>query len=188
MRAILCAMLCACSLVGGASASRASQLDAPNASPPATALQPNQRIEFVKPPSKAIHEGYVTLRWTPVDQAERYELLSGSQRFYHGRLPQGFVSGLDDGPHEFYVVAWNGADEVVGQSDPVVVLVQHWPLSMALGLLAVGAIVMIALVAVITVGTLRTRSPKVAVECGSGVRAETRTESTLSTPTDEDMT
>ena len=115
-------------------------------------------IEFLEPPTSAIREGYLTLAWTELSQADRYELKSGSKVLYQGRLAKGFVSGLEDGQHELHVVAWNRSGQMVGQSDVVVIDVNHWPLSM--GLFAFGVVVMSALFVTLILGTIRTRSQR----------------------------
>ncbi|MFG0267894.1 MAG: hypothetical protein ACF8AM_22485 [Rhodopirellula sp. JB055] len=73
---------------------------------------------------------------------------------YEGTLPIAFVSGLPDGTYLYHVEALNSEGEVVARSEtPATVQVQHWPVWQAMVLLAVGAVVFLAVVAVIVRGT-----------------------------------
>lgn len=104
-----------------------------------------------------VDAGYQSLQWNPIENAVRYEVVDGNgDLYYEGGMNEAFVSGLPDGEHLFDVRAFAADGTVIGVSEiPAVVMVDHWPLSWALVLLAIGALVFVAMVLAITIGSVR---------------------------------
>ena len=104
-------------------------------------------------------EGYATLIWVPDPGADGYRVVDDSGRtVYEGRIPQAFVSGLGDGTHRFRVVSLDERGEVLREGPQAVTLtVEHWSLWLTWTLFGVGAAVMVALVAVLVIGSREQR-------------------------------
>lgn len=139
-------------LAGGFSASAAAQ-DPPENQPPLQFIEAvdGEPVREIGP----VQEGYVTLVWTRDPQAAGYRVLGESGRvLYEGRMRQTFLSGLPDGVHEFRVASVDEQGEVIREGpQPVTVTVEHWPLALAWTLFGVGAVVMLALVTVLVIGS-----------------------------------
>ncbi len=112
-------------------------------------------LEFTVDHFADVREGHVTLDWNPIDAAEVYSVTDErSVEVFRGATPQAFVSGLPNGEHVFTVAAIDGQGQVLAQSPvPATVTVQHWPLSVALGLFACGFVVLVAVISVLVWGT-----------------------------------
>ena len=107
-----------------------------------------------------IHEGHAQIFWVPDPHADAYRLSDQAGHVvYTGRFTKAFVSGLPTGRHEFSVVALDEQQNVLrGGSGSTVVDVAHWSLAVTWSLFALGAIVFLALIAVLTIGHRRTRT------------------------------
>ena len=104
----------------------------------------------------------MTLVWTADPQAAGYRVTDQSDRVvYQGRMRQAFLSGLPDGVHRFHVVAVGPRGEVLREGpQPIVVRVKHWSLALTWTLFGIGAVVMLALVVVLVIGSRRARGSR----------------------------
>ena len=103
-----------------------------------------------------IHEGYVTLKWNKVAEAETYRVIGpDAELVYEGHLNQAFLSGLSDGTFEYRVQAVSSAGSTIATSSPTKVIVAHWSLRQAFGLFGIGLIVMLSVVVVLICGSRR---------------------------------
>lgn len=112
------------------------------------------RLAFDETLIEDAREGHATLRWNELPGAGSYRVSDSTGRvLYDGDFPQAFVSGLENGQHQFSVTAFDTAGQVLATSlEPTVVMVEHWPLAQALALCAVGGLVFVALVGVLVIG------------------------------------
>lgn len=94
---------------------------------------------------------------------------------YSGHLPQAFVSGLADGKYRFAVSGLDASGDVVAVgAEPLVVQVQHWDLTMAWALFAIGAVVVSGLVGVLLIAARSTHESETDRDAVfSGLRKET---------------
>lgn len=110
-------------------------------------------IAFESGLHEGVREGYVTLRWNSVRDAAEYEVFDREHKsYYRGVMPEAFISGLSDGTYGFQVRATDGAGSIIATANPTTVVVQHWPLSYAIGLFAIGFAVVMGILLVIVQG------------------------------------
>lgn len=120
--------------------------------------------ESESPDIPVISDGRAKLSWESCEGAEGYRVRElGGAVFYEGRIPRAFISGLPDGDHEFVVEALDADGGVLAASpQSTVMVVQHWKLSTAFGLLSVGAVVFACIVGVLLAGCNRREGKAVA--------------------------
>jgi hypothetical protein len=107
--------------------------------------------------------GHLGLAWKDEDVLSEYELQRApTERFeqattiYRGGDRGTFISGLRDGRYHFRVRGRAGADAPWSPwSDPKALVVRHWSIGRALGLMALGGLVFALTVAMIVVGGRR---------------------------------
>lgn len=153
----LAASLMAAAQAGPAAAQQTSGQASPNSPQPLRFLD-----ELDGDPVREMdrsQEGHVTLVWTPDPEADGYRVTNQSGHvMYEGRIRQAFLSGMLDGVHEFRVASVNAEGEVIREGpQPVTVTVEHWSLVLTWTLFGVGAVVMLALVAVLVIGARKQR-------------------------------
>src|SRR6056297_370504 len=117
--------------------------------PPATA-----ELKLAKTAFERSRAGYVGLEWNTLKAAAEYVVTDQrGQAVYRGTVPIAFVSGLPDGQHTFWVSATDADGEVLAvATEPAILNVQHWPLSLALSLFGVGLLAFLTLVAILFFG------------------------------------
>lgn len=117
---------------------------------------------FTVPSTLTIPSGSFTLKWTSPENpiSTRFELQQGTQRnfssprvIYAGPDRGTYISGLPNGDFFYRVRAVNVQEPEKSQwSPPVHRAVQHPPLTFALSVTGVGAIVLISTISMIAVG------------------------------------
>lgn len=117
---------------------------------------------FTVPSTLTIPSGSFALKWTSPENpvSTRFELQQGTQRnfssprvIYAGPDRGTYISGLPNGDFFYRVRAVNAQEPEKSQwSPPVHRSVQHPPLTFALSLMGVGAIVLISTISMIAVG------------------------------------
>ena len=119
-----------------------------------------------------VREGHTQVFWVPDPEAAAYRLSDQAGHVvYTGRFTKAFVSGLPSGRHEFSVVALDDQQNVIRRgSGSTVVDVMHWSPAVTWSLFALGAVVFIALITLLTIGHRRTSMN--GGEAGSGQTAE----------------
>jgi hypothetical protein len=112
-------------------------------------------IDFFKHDFDDVREGYVTLSWNEVASAAGYRVVDAdNHEVYSGLLPEAFISGLPNGVHRFQVSALDTAGQmIVASTQPATVRVEHWDLSYALVLFALGGTTVLAVLSVIVKGS-----------------------------------
>ncbi|MCC9601211.1 hypothetical protein LOC67_11700 [Stieleria sp. JC731] len=147
------AMLVLLSMLTFAAQSLAGDSTTNSNSKPGAQAQSNP-LKFTSSPELTTREGYVTLTWSAVPDATRYEVFDDDGLvMYSGVFPQAFISGLPDGVYRYHVRAFSAdGTELARSVDATDVTVSHWPYYMVWLLFAVGFIVTVAVVTVIVVG------------------------------------
>lgn len=114
-------------------------------------------------------DGTFTLSWGWPEEAspQRWEVqleMPGTDRFedwYLGSATESFVSGIPSGEVRVRVRAESSAGAWSDWSEPTVVPIAHHGWGKAIGLLALGAVVFAAIVALVGVGAWKTRAETV---------------------------
>ncbi len=116
-------------------------------------------LVFDKTLIEEAREGHATLTWKALAETSTYRVSDAyGSVLYSGAFPQAFVSGLEDGKHQFTVLGLDSAGRTIAISQvPAVVVVRHWPMAQAMALFAIGAVVFFALVAVLSYGAIPCR-------------------------------
>lgn len=114
-------------------------------------------IAFTQTAFDQIREGYVTLEWNAVANAERYEVIDEQDTIvFSGVVTEAFLSGLSDGGYQYHVRAYDASGNVIASTKtPAQVQVDHWPMSMVALLFGVGFIVVLAVAVVLFQGARR---------------------------------
>ncbi|WP_145082345.1 hypothetical protein [Aureliella helgolandensis] len=134
---------------------------APSLEAPLASALAVPEIEFDQRQFPLVREGYLSLKWQPVESATTYAVIDDEQReVYRGVWNSAFLSGLGDGEYAFHVEAYDAAGGRLAQTSvPAQVKVEHWPLAQAMTLFAIGLILFVLLLVVIAGGaTLGKRS------------------------------
>jgi hypothetical protein len=127
---------------------------------------PPERLETLRETDPAAVEvksdGRSELSWEPLPAADGYRVRGPEELvFYEGRLSRAFVSGLPDGDHRFVVEALDKEGNVIATGpQSTVVVVEHWKLSTALGLMIVGGLVFLGVIGLLLAGVLRARTAR----------------------------
>ncbi len=121
--------------------------------------------KFEVPSQVNSNSGYIRLEWSsPSGGNVIYELeeapsaeFSNPQRIYEGPDLASFISGLPNGTYHYRVRAVNQSEETTSAwSEPVQLTVEHHPVSLALTLAALGALVFL-LTAFVVIKGVRTQ-------------------------------
>jgi len=121
--------------------------------------------QFEMPAQVNSNSGYIRLEWSPSSKDDVvYELeeapsseFSTPQRIYEGPDLASFISGLPNGEYYYRVRAVNKSEKTSSAwSDPVHLTVKHHPVSLALTLAALGALVFL-LTALVVIKGVRTQ-------------------------------
>lgn len=121
-----------------------------------------ETLEFIDGRTAVSREGYYSLRWHDAsarDSSGFYELerastasFEGAKAVYRGRDTAVFVSGLVDGSY-FYRVRTAVQGRHGPWSAPFILTVKHGPIAVAWLLFAIGAVIFLAIIAVVINGS-----------------------------------